>query len=104
MLCSQEAINGYKVMWLYVMFDLPVETKAQRKRATQFRKDLLKDGFGISIPAAVIISLIIYIGGTALNIYIMDMWWEKSGRRMTGKDGVTRDISVIKKILCFLDN
>ena len=47
MLCSQEARNGYKVMWLYVMFDLPVETKAQRKRATQFRKDLLKDGFGM---------------------------------------------------------
>lgn len=32
-------------MWLYVMFDLPVETKRQRKIAAQFRKDLLKDGF-----------------------------------------------------------
>ena len=47
MLCSQEAINGYKLMWLYVMFDLPVETKIQRKRAAQFRKNLLKDGFGM---------------------------------------------------------
>ena len=47
MLCTQEAINGYKIMWLYVMFDLPVETKKQRKRATLFRKNLLKDGFGM---------------------------------------------------------
>ena len=47
MLCAQEAINGYKIMWLYVMFDLPVETKTQRKRASLFRKNLLKDGFGM---------------------------------------------------------
>ena len=47
MLCTQEAINGYKIMWLYVMFDLPVETKVQRKRAALFRKNLLKDGFGM---------------------------------------------------------
>lgn len=42
---SQEALNGYAIMWLYVMFDLPVETKKQRKHAARFRKDLLKDGF-----------------------------------------------------------
>ena len=42
---SQTAFNGYALMWLYVMFDLPVETKAQRREATRFRKDLLKDGF-----------------------------------------------------------
>lgn len=46
-LCTQDAINGYKIMWLYVMFDLPVETKPQRKRAALFRKNLLKDGFGM---------------------------------------------------------
>jgi CRISPR-associated protein Cas2 len=32
-------------MWLLVMFDLPVKTKAQRKLATGFRKALLDDGF-----------------------------------------------------------
>ena len=45
MICSQEALNGYAIMWLYVMFDLPVETKSQRRVAARFRKDLLKDGF-----------------------------------------------------------
>lgn len=40
-----ESINGYKTMWIYAMFDLPVETKAQRKAANRFRKDLLNDGF-----------------------------------------------------------
>lgn len=46
-LCSQDTITGYKIMWLYVMFDLPVETKSQRRHAARFRKDLLKDGFGM---------------------------------------------------------
>jgi CRISPR-associated protein Cas2 len=32
-------------MWLYCFFDLPTETKVQRKTAARFRKDLLKDGF-----------------------------------------------------------
>lgn len=39
------AINSYHVMWVYAMFDLPVKTKEDRKRATQFRQNLLKDGF-----------------------------------------------------------
>ncbi len=32
-------------MWLFVFFDLPVITKKDRKIATQFRKNLMKDGF-----------------------------------------------------------
>jgi CRISPR-associated protein Cas2 len=32
-------------MWYFVLFDLPVVSKAQRKRATQFRKFLLDDGY-----------------------------------------------------------
>lgn len=32
-------------MWLFVFFDLPVQTKRERRIATQFRKNLLKDGF-----------------------------------------------------------
>lgn len=32
-------------MWVLVMFDLPVMTKAQRKAASGFRKNLKKDGF-----------------------------------------------------------
>ncbi|MBP3192729.1 CRISPR-associated endonuclease Cas2 [Natronogracilivirga saccharolytica] len=32
-------------MWLFVFFDLPVTTKTERRRATQFRKKLLDDGF-----------------------------------------------------------
>jgi len=40
-------INPYDVMWLFVFFDLPVVTKKQRKEATAFRKELLKDGFAM---------------------------------------------------------
>jgi CRISPR-associated protein Cas2 len=32
-------------MWLFVFFDLPTETKANRRNASQFRGNLLKDGF-----------------------------------------------------------
>ena len=32
-------------MWVLVFFDLPTETKEERKIAGQFRKDILKDGF-----------------------------------------------------------
>lgn len=32
-------------MWVLVLFDLPTETRTDRKRAAKFRKDLLDDGF-----------------------------------------------------------
>ncbi len=32
-------------MWVLVLFDLPTETKKERKAYAQFRKDLIKDGF-----------------------------------------------------------
>ena len=38
-------ISGYRAMWLFVMFDLPVKTKRQRKDASDFRKALKEDGF-----------------------------------------------------------
>lgn len=44
---SFDAINGYKIMWLYVFFDLPTNTKKQRHDAAAFRKALLKDGYSM---------------------------------------------------------
>ena len=38
-------LNGYRLMWMLVMFDLPVGTKAQTREATQFRGFLLDEGF-----------------------------------------------------------
>jgi len=38
-------LNGYRIMWLFVFFDLPTETKKDRRNAQQFRKNLIKDGF-----------------------------------------------------------
>lgn len=42
---SYPALSGYRIMWLYVMFDLPVGTKRERKAATEFRHFLLDEGF-----------------------------------------------------------
>ena len=39
------AVSHYHTMWIYAMFDLPVKTKLQRKKASLFRKGLLQDGF-----------------------------------------------------------
>jgi CRISPR-associated protein Cas2 len=41
------ARESYRIMWLFCFFDLPVVTKKERKYATTFRKDLLKDGFSM---------------------------------------------------------
>lgn len=38
-------LSGYRLMWIAVMFDLPVVEKAERKAATGFRKALLDMGF-----------------------------------------------------------
>lgn len=32
-------------MWIMVMFDLPTDTKKERKAYADFRKNLLRDGF-----------------------------------------------------------
>jgi len=47
MIATQNVLNGYAIMWLYVLFDLPTETKSQRRIAARFRKDLIKDGFAM---------------------------------------------------------
>lgn len=36
---------GYRSMWLFALFDLPVKTKKDRRAYTDFRKALLREGF-----------------------------------------------------------
>jgi CRISPR-associated protein Cas2 len=38
-------LNEYRIMWVLVFFDLPTETKKDRKCYARFRKDILTDGF-----------------------------------------------------------
>lgn len=40
-------LTPYRIMWIFVLFDLPVLTKVQRKDYTTFRKSLEKLGFGM---------------------------------------------------------
>lgn len=42
---ESQRISEYRVMWILVFFDLPTETKKERKIAARFRKDLVGDGF-----------------------------------------------------------
>jgi CRISPR-associated protein Cas2 len=41
-------LSGYRIMWIFVLFDLPVGTKKERKAATRFRHTLLDLGFEMS--------------------------------------------------------
>lgn len=45
---SPAALSSYRIMWLFVLFDLPVGTKKERKAATKFRHSLLDLGFEMS--------------------------------------------------------
>lgn len=40
-----ERFSEYRVMWILVLFDLPTETKKDRKIYSDFRKKLIQDGF-----------------------------------------------------------
>lgn len=46
-LTKTERLNAYRIMWVFVYFDLPTETKKDRKDYAQFRKSLIKDGFSM---------------------------------------------------------
>ncbi len=40
-------LNEYRILWILVFFDLPTETKKERKAYSAFRKNIMKDGFGM---------------------------------------------------------
>lgn len=42
---SPTTLSGFRLMWIFVMFDLPVGTREQARKATQFRDFLLDEGF-----------------------------------------------------------
>lgn len=40
-----DRFSEYRVMWILVLFDLPTETKKDKKAYALFRKNLQQDGF-----------------------------------------------------------
>lgn len=40
-----DQLSSYRILWVQVLFDLPTNTKKERKAASQFRNDLLDLGF-----------------------------------------------------------
>ena len=40
-----ERFSEYRIMWVLVLFDLPTDTKNERKAAADFRKRIMADGF-----------------------------------------------------------
>ena len=44
---AESILNRYELMWMLVLFDLPVVEKKERKAATDFRNFLLDHGFSM---------------------------------------------------------
>jgi CRISPR-associated protein Cas2 len=42
-----DRFSEYRIMWVLVFFDLPTETKKEKKAYTDFRKRLVTDGFSM---------------------------------------------------------
>ena len=42
-----DRLSEYRVMWVLVLFDLPTETKKEKKAYIDFRKNLQRDGFSM---------------------------------------------------------
>ena len=40
-----DRFSEYRIMWVLVLFDLPTETKKEKKAYSDFRKHLQRDGF-----------------------------------------------------------
>ncbi len=38
-------LNEYRILWILVLFDLPTETRKERRVAAKFRKEIMADGF-----------------------------------------------------------
>lgn len=45
LLFIMDRFSEYRVMWVLVFFDLPTETKKDKKASALFRKNLQRDGF-----------------------------------------------------------
>ena len=63
-------LSSYKLMWMIVLFDLPVVSPEERKTASLFRKSLLDQGFHMS-QFSVYYRLL--PGKEALDSYIRDI-------------------------------
>jgi CRISPR-associated protein Cas2 len=44
---KSDRLNAYRIMWVFVFYDLPTETKKERKTAADFRKKIMADGFAM---------------------------------------------------------
>ena len=41
------SLSGYRAVWLFALFDLPVKTKKDRRNYSRFRKVLIREGFSM---------------------------------------------------------
>lgn len=90
---KQSSLSKYRMGWVLVLFDLPTDTKTERKEASRFRNNLLDMGFlmlqysvyakcAITLEKKVaLINNLRIIAPTTGNVqclFITDAQWEKS--------------------------
>ncbi len=84
---GNQYFSGMRMMWMIVMFDLPTNTKKQRRSATKFREFLLDCGFTM----------------TQYSIYIRLLSGKERARVLERKIGVHVPTEGSIQILCITD-
>ena len=47
MMMKLDGLNQYRILWVFVFYDLPTETKKDRRNIALFRKGLQRDGYSM---------------------------------------------------------
>ena len=53
-------LSEYRIMWVFVFFDLPTSTPKERKAATSFRQELLKGDHCTALEGTQVYSISVY--------------------------------------------
>ena len=79
-------LDEYRIMWVFVFFDLPTETKKERRDYARFRKNIMSDGFTMMrhhLPHKPVDHVEMPVQGTVLDGFA----GEQPGRRQLEEAG-----------------
>ena len=73
-----DRFSEYRIMWVLVLFDLPTETKKDKKAYATFRKNLQKDGFTMFQYSYPIMAKSASCASPTSNLVILCFFMERS--------------------------
>lgn len=94
-----DRFNQYTIMWVFVFFDLPTETKIQKKEYTRFRKQLIADGFNM-FQLSIYVRPCATMDNAKVHVERVNNFLPKEGKvcLMTITDRQFRDIKIFEGV------